>query len=336
LEFEIAVITAILVSITAFFTVYGTLPLLMKFLHKNNLLVLDYHKTDKVLVPIPAGPSIIAGILASESVLFAFFPSNSILALLAATFIAFIIGLIDDKKTMGGWFKPLALIIAALPILLFGEYDTYLDFPIFGAVKIPILYIGVVILMTSLIGNTFNSIDVLNGVLSGFMIIASISLSISMLIVQSFMEDPNYIIVLASLPLIFISVSFYKFHKFPSKIFPGNSGSLTFGVIYASLAILGDIEIIAIIIILPAIINSFLFLSSVKKIIEHRHLKSSTTFGKDNKLHDSGIKDSPITLVRLILGDGPMGEKEIGYTIFKLTIFSASLGIFSAFLIGIL
>ena len=49
----------------------------------------------------------------------------------------------------------------------------------------------------------------------------------------------NYEIAIASLPLGFASLAFYKYHKFPSKIFPGDSGALTLGAMYGAIAIVG-------------------------------------------------------------------------------------------------
>jgi len=44
---------------------------------------------------------------------------------------------------------------------------------------------------------------------------------------------------------------------------------------------------------------------------------------------------APITLVRLVLGAGPLSEKQVGYFIFKLAIFSGILAIITAFMMGI-
>ncbi|TBR24098.1 MAG: UDP-N-acetylglucosamine-1-phosphate transferase, partial [Candidatus Nitrosotenuis sp.] len=141
------------------------------------------------MIPRPGGPAIIAGILISEAVLFLAFPSDprniKIIALMITTSLAFIVGFIDDRKVLGGWFKPLALAVSAIPLVLIGiydpagVYDPNLIFPIFGSVKIPALYIGIIILMIPITGNTINSIDVMNGIASGFMTIASFSLTIA-------------------------------------------------------------------------------------------------------------------------------------------------------------
>jgi UDP-N-acetylmuramyl pentapeptide phosphotransferase/UDP-N-acetylglucosamine-1-phosphate transferase len=214
------IIPAIVSCIFAFFTVYLSTPPLIKFLQKRNFTVKDMNKKEHVMVVRPGGPSIIIGIITSEIVLYGFFQINEILVIMITSFIAFTIGYVDDRKVMSGWFKPTTLAIASIPIILFGTYDSHLYFPLFGTVQIPALYLGLIIFMIPITGNTINSIDVLNGVASGFMIIASFSLSIALFILE------NYEIAVISLPLGFVSLAFYKYHKIPSRIFPGDSLSL--------------------------------------------------------------------------------------------------------------
>ena len=316
--------------IIAFFVVYVTTPPLIKFLEKRNMAVKDMNKKEDVMVVRPGGPSIVLGIIVSEIVLYAFLQLNEIIALIITTTAAFAIGYVDDRKVMGGWFKPVALAIAAAPIIALGAYDTDLAFPLFGDVQIPALYLALIVLMIPIMGNTINSIDVLNGVASGFMVIASFSLSICLFIVQ------NYEIAIVSLPLGFVALAFYKYHKIPSKIFPGDSGALTLGAMYGCIAIIGGVEIIAAVAMLPAVINSFLFLSSVKRIVEHRQIKGKPVeHTEDMKLKATDDKTAPVTLVRLILAGGPLSEKQVGSAIFKLGIFSGILAIITAFMMGI-
>ena len=305
-------------------------PFVIRALEKRNITVVDANKKEKTMVARPGGISIIVGIELSLIILYVFFPISEILAVILTTFFAFIIGLIDDRKTMGGWFKPLALAFCAAPILLLGAYDSNLDFPLFGSVKIPLLYTALVVFMIPIMGNTINSIDVLNGVASGFTTIASFALSICLFILQ------NYEVGIICLCLSFASLAFYKYHKFPSKIFPGDSGAITFGAAYGAIAIIGGVEVIAAIAILPAIINSFLFLSSVKKIVEHREIKNPTSHTDDWKLQTTSENHAPITLVRLLIAKKPLSEKQIGTEIFKLAIFSGILAIITSFMICLL
>lgn len=321
------IIPAVVSCIAAFFIVYLTTPPLIKFLQKRNYTVKDINKKENVMIARPGGISIIAGILASEIILYAFLQMNEILAVMITTFLAFAIGYLDDRKVLGGWFKPVALAIAATPIIFLGAYDSDLAFPLFGEVHIPILYLVVIIFMIIITGNTINSIDVLNGVASGFMVIASFSLSIALFIIQ------NYEIAVISLPLGFVSLAFYKYHKIPCKIFPGDSGALTLGAMYGAIAIVGQVEVIAAVALLPAVLNSFLFLASVKKIVDHRELNEKPVeLTDDFKLKATKNKKARISLVRLIVANTPLSEKEVCYVIFKLALFSAGLAIITAFM----
>lgn len=319
------IIIAIIVSSIAFFSVYGLTPIFIKALASRNLTVKDVNKKGDVMIPRPGGIPIVIGLVAAEIALYAFFPISEILAVIIVSILGFCVGFVDDRKVMGGWFKPLALAFCASPILLLGAYDSNLSFPLFGLVQIPSLYLALVVFMIPITGNTINSIDVLNGVASGVVTIASFALAISLFIMQ------NYEIGIASLCLAFASLGFYKYHKFPSKIFPGDSGALVLGSTYGVIAIVGHVEVISAIAILPAVINSFLFLTSVKKIVEHREIKNPVLHTDDFKLKSTDDKTAPITLVRLIVAKLPLSEKQIGAEIFKLSIFCGILAVITAF-----
>ena len=322
---EQLIIPAIIAITIAFFSVYGLTPFVIRVLEKRNITVVDVNKKQKTMVPRPGGLSIIVGIESSLIILYIFFPVSEILAVILTTFFAFIVGIIDDKKTMGGWFKPIALAFCSAPILLLGAYDSNLTFPLFGTVQIPLLYMALVVFMIPIMGNTINSIDVLNGVASGFITIASFALSACLFIIQ------NYEVGIICLCLAFSSLAFYKYHKFPSKIFPGDSGALVLGSTYGVIAIVGHVEVISAIAILPAVINSFLFLTSVKKIVEHREIKNPTSRTEDFKIKTTDDTTAPITLVRLIVAKLPLSEKQIGTEIFKLSIFCGILAVITAF-----
>ena len=297
------------------------MPRFIIFLKLKGKVVNDNHKPNKPKVPRPAGPILLLSILIGELILFFITGNIEIIGILLTTSIAFIIGIIDDFKIMPGWFKPGALILASIPLIFFHIYDNELN-EIFGSVYIPILYIPLILISIPLAGNTVNSIDVFNGVATGFLII-----SMFPVIISTFLFGDLQILMF-ELPFLAALLGFYFFHKYPSKIFPGDSGTLVMGAMYGALAIASKSEIIAIIALLPAIMNSFLFLSSVKKIVEHREVKSRPTIlNEDFTLQASKEKNAPITLVRLILLDGKLSEREIVTKIYKLAIFSTSLAI---------
>jgi UDP-GlcNAc:undecaprenyl-phosphate/decaprenyl-phosphate GlcNAc-1-phosphate transferase len=316
------------VSAISFFAVLFMTPAVIRSLTAKGKVVPDIHKPEKPQVPRPAGPVIAVSIIAAEIVLFVLTMNTAVLAILLTTAIAFLIGYVDDSRVMPGWFKPVALLAAAIPLVVLdifvgGVYGDSLNL-IFGRVYIPILHLPLIFVIIPITGNTINSIDVLNGVASGFLIIASVPLLVSVAIFGSSE------VFLAALPLLFATIAFYKYHKFPSRIFPGDSGTLLLGAMYGAVAIAGSSEIIGVIALLPAVMNSFLFLASVKRIVEHRQVKARPTILTENfKLAASTDSAAPATLVRLIVVDRPLGEREVGYQIFKLAIFTALLALAS-------
>ncbi len=75
----------------------------------------------------------------------------------------------------------------------------------------------------------------------------------------------------------------------------------------------------------------------MKRIVEHRQIKGKPVeHTEDFKLKATNDKTAPITLVRLILAGGPLSEKQVGYAIFKLAIFSGILAIITAFMMRVI
>jgi len=314
-------IGTVIASIISFLINITLMPKFISFLKSKGKVVNDNHKPNKPKVPRPAGPILLLSIIIGELILYFITGNLEIISILITTSIAFVIGIIDDFKIMPGWFKPAALIIASIPLILFHIYDNELNV-IFGSVFIPILYIPLILISIPLAGNTINSIDVFNGVATGFLIITMFPIVISTFLFG------DLEILMFEMPFIAALLGFYLFHRYPSRIFPGDSGTLLMGAMYGALAIASKSEIIAIIALLPAIMNSFLFLISVRKIVEHRQLKSRPTIlNEDFTLEASKDKYAPITLVRLILLDGKLSENQIVMKIYKLVTFSSSIAL---------
>ena len=117
---EEKIIVGIIVSAVAFFSVYAITPVLIRALEKRNICVQDANKKGDVMVARPGGISIIIGFVASLITFYLFFPISEVLAVIVTSILAFLVGIIDDRRVMGGWFKPAALAFCAAPILLLG------------------------------------------------------------------------------------------------------------------------------------------------------------------------------------------------------------------------
>ncbi len=318
---------AAVIASTALLT-YILTRLSMKLLVRYGWVVEDAHKPHKPLVPRPAGPALIASILAGEAILYSATNDIRIIALSTATLIAGLIGLLDDAKYIKGSYKPMLLILAALPILTLGAYVPQPVFPILGmSVRLSIVYPILILIAIPITANTVNTIDVLNGVVSSFIVLTTLPLLLA------FALRGDMVIFTAALPLIVAAAVFYTLHRNPSKIFPGDSGTLAFGAMYGALAICGRAEVVGIIALLPAILNSFFFLSTVRRIVEHREIKERpVVLQEDFRLSPSHSREAPITLVRMILAKGPLTEGEVARAISMLTAFSALLAVITAIL----
>ena len=170
-----------IISAISFFVVSYLMPKTIKSLSSKGDTVQDVHKPNRQYIPRPAGPTLLVGIAVAEIILYFLTLNTIVIAVLFTTIIAFVIGFIDDKRVMPGWFKPLALIASAAPIIFFSAHGSHLNL-IFGDAFIPLLYIPLVLVIIPIAGNTINSIDVLNGVASGFVIITMVPLLFSVAI----------------------------------------------------------------------------------------------------------------------------------------------------------
>jgi UDP-GlcNAc:undecaprenyl-phosphate GlcNAc-1-phosphate transferase len=299
----------------------------------KNMAVLDYHKADRPKIPRPGGPAILLSILIGEAILFVLSGSYAILALIFATSISGLIGLVDDLKTLGGIAKPALLLVAGLPILVIQYaipnskvFSPTFYLPFFTKpAHIPLIYPLLVVVAIPVVTNTINTIDVLNGVVSGFILIACIPVSLDIYLrVLGGITEP--IILLAMFPILAGTGAFFLFHRYPSKIFPGDSGAITLGAAYGTMAMIGGAELVAVVAILPAILNSFFFLSSVKRLMEHRQIKNLPTIGlPDGRVISSDDPKAPITLMRMIVSRSAKAENEIANDILKLSLFCALL-----------
>jgi UDP-GlcNAc:undecaprenyl-phosphate/decaprenyl-phosphate GlcNAc-1-phosphate transferase len=323
-------IVATLVSFLG--THFGT-RYLISYLVNKKMTVEDYHKQGKPPIPRPGGPAIIIGLTAGELVLFAISGSLAVLALVLVTVISGLVGIVDDLKTLSGVAKPALLLVAGLPLIILQFaypnahiYSHHMYLPLFSTpTNLPLIYPLIILVALPVVTNTINTIDVLNGVVSGFILIACVPVGFA-IVLRILVGKEHPIILLALLPLVASVFAFYMFHKYPSKIFPGDSGAIALGGAYGAMAIIGGVEVVAVIAILPAILNSFFFLSSVRRLVEHRQIKDQPIdMLPDLKMVATKNRAAPVTLMRLLVASKAKSEEEISLDILKLAAFSALL-----------
>ncbi len=340
----------------AFIVTFLIMPYVIKAMKRRSIVGIDVHKLDRPEVAEMGGVGILFGVTVACLVLFlgsgliglGIFDFR-ILVFLAVLLIAGVIGAIDDLKPLGPKVKPLLTTLACLPILFYTwtlillglippflpAYIPYPFLPFLGTAQITIVYPLILIpLAIAITSNAVNMTDVFNGVMP----ITTIIIFIALLIVSLFMMVIG--IPEAGLGLLFSSVmigtlfAYYYYNRNPAKVFAGDTGSLLVGAAIGAVAIMGRLEIVAIVALLPAIMNAFYSLVSIGGLLERRQMKTRpTVFQEDGTLAASSDPKAPITLTRLVVARGPLTEQLITLSLATLTLASSILAILTVFLI---
>ena len=320
--------------ILPFLLVMVGLPPYLRYLVRHGRVSEDVHKKPPVSVPEPAGPMLFVGALAGEMFVAASYNSLVPVAIAIGAAIAFAIGLTDDLFVLGGRTKPLLLVFAGLGfvglvVLKSNIYNPIITFPILGDTSSHFfIYTVLAVAAYPIVANAFNMMDSFNGEISWFTLLTSIALLTGVSLHAAFTTGFSPSRVAAVLPLVAVSAAFLIFNRYPSKAFDGDSGALMFGAMFAGLSITSGVEIAAMIAVVPAILNSFYTLSSVRGFVERRRMGSRPTFvSDDGMIHASTEKDAPSTLVRLVLLSGPLFEMDLVKDIVLLTGVACALSI---------
>jgi UDP-N-acetylglucosamine--dolichyl-phosphate N-acetylglucosaminephosphotransferase len=294
------------------------MPPFLGALTRSGKVVDDVHKRPPTKVASPAGPMLFIAALAGEVVAYLAFGSLIPLAVIGAAFVAFAVGITDDLFVLGGKIKPLLLLLAAVPLVALARvesnlYIPALTFPIIGHTAPHfIIYTLLVVASFPIVANAFNMMDSFNGQISSFTLLASLALAFGIALHSAYTSGFSLVHMASALPLVAVALGFLFFNRYPSRAFDGDSGSLMFGAMFAGVAITGGVEVAAMIAIVPAILNSFYTLSSVRGFVERRMMNARPTYlGDGGKLYATADPSAPTTLVRLILLAGPQSERDL-------------------------
>jgi UDP-N-acetylmuramyl pentapeptide phosphotransferase/UDP-N-acetylglucosamine-1-phosphate transferase len=313
-------------------------PPFLRFLTRLGRVSDDAHKNPPTKVPEPVGPILFLGAVVGELVVAVGFQSLVPVAVVLGAAVAFAVGLWDDLYVLGGKTKPVLLLLAGLAfvglvLVAPNLYSSALNFPILGDTSPHFtIYTLLAVVAFPVVANAFNMMDAFNGEISSFTLLTSMALLFGVTLHYLATSGFGLARVAATLPLVAVAAAFLVFNRYPSRAFDGDSGSLMLGAMFAGLAITSGVEVAAMIAIVPAILNSFYTLSSVRGFVERRKMASRPTYiGDDGLLHASLEPKAPSTLVRLLLLDGPLSEKDLVTNIVYLTLlavlFSAAISV---------
>jgi len=166
-------------------------------------------------------------------------------AISATVLLAGFIGFTDDilgwKKGLTQLQKVLLTVPIALPLMVINAPHTVMTIPFIGPVDFGLVY-PLLLVPVGVIGaaNGFNMIAGYNGLEAGMGLIIFTSFGVTGLIVEKYWISLIAFIVSASL------LAFLCFNWYPAKVFPGNSFTYSIGSLIAAVAILGDMERLAV------------------------------------------------------------------------------------------
>lgn len=287
---------------------YFSIPTIGKFLKANGIVGIDVHKIKKPIVPESGGIVLAIGFTMFLGLLYVMTGKVQIIYMLMVSLLFGFQGFIDD-------------------IVRLGKYEKFFCSFLIGAVAVLFSGLtGVNIILATLfvvaIGNIFNLLAGLNGLEVGSGAIVSFFFGLCSLIIGSYIPGA------VCLGVFLILLSFLFHNKYPAKIFPGNSGTLVIGGLFASMTLYYNLYLILIPLLAVHIFNCVLkgwsagyFSSSEKKptkVLKNGVLKPRKDF---------------LSLIRLLLRLKPMKEPETVKTIWILEII---VGILTTAVVGMI
>jgi len=166
-------------------------------------------------------------------------------AISATVLLAGFLGFTDDilgwKQGLTQLQKFLLTIPIALPLMVINAGVSAMDIPILGSVNF-LLFYPLLIVPVGVVGaaNGFNMLAGYNGIEAGMGVIIFTTFGVTGLIIENYWISLIAFIVSASL------LAFLLFNWYPAKVFPGNSFSYSIGSLIAVVAILGNMEKLAV------------------------------------------------------------------------------------------
>ncbi len=177
--------------------------------------------------PCLGGIAIFAAFIVSMP-LFAYFFNvrfdYKIKGLLIASFLMFLLGVVDDAKNLRPHWKLITQLIAAALLIIFGIFTRISFLP--NWVNVILTFIWIIF-----ITNAFNLLDIVDGLTSGLVIVISSTL----LVVSLLNGDIFSGIILCA--LIGSHCGFLRYNYPPAEIYMGDTGSLFSGFVLAAVAV---------------------------------------------------------------------------------------------------
>jgi UDP-N-acetylglucosamine--dolichyl-phosphate N-acetylglucosaminephosphotransferase len=313
---------------SGFLVTFVSLPRIMDYMIGKGIVGRDVHKREKPIIPEMGGVAVLLGLSVCSIIGIYLFPRKALLfvSFLATALIAGVIGAIDDIVTLNARVKPFLMTFACIPILILGTYTPSIVFPYIGGARLTRIYPLLIPIVMAVTSNGVNMMDPFNGTMSG-----SCSFLVFFLFLSAILLGRGDGVLLTA-TLLGPLLAFFWFNKYPSKVFSGDVGSLSIGAAIGAIAILGRLEVVAIVAFMPQIMNAFYGLSTIGRLYERREVARPVTVLDDGRLMATSDPKAPLTLARFVLARGPLFESQAANVIVVLSAISGALALITAYL----
>ncbi len=293
------------VAVSLLLTVILT-PVMGRMGMRLGLTGIDVHKDWRPIIPKTGGLAIIASVSISLIVSSQIIGDPILhLAFLLPMIIAGLIGILEDAfGEISTKIKPLLLVLAALPIILLETYVPRPVLPFIGGTRLSRIYPIMILAAYPVVGNAANSMDILNG----SMVLTSLPF-LAMAATIFFLRGDTTLLTI-SLIIAASLLGFLIYNRYPAKIFSGNSGSLAVGALMTTIAIVGRIEVAAIIALLPHILNEMHVIFSIGGLRSAKSLRDRPVEVEGGRITASSRKTAPITLLRMLSSNVRITERQ--------------------------
>jgi len=255
---------SIALAVLSFVLTYVFLSKWIPLAKKKGIFGKDVHKTKKVQVT-EAGGVVILLVFSVALLLYGLwlvlqnYFDFKLLAILSATLLGGILGLLDHLIGIKWKTKIFLPLVVALPLMIARVGHTTMELPFFGTVDFGLAYTFLFLpLAVSAITNMTNMFAGYNGLEAGLGLVNTFWFMVVSLLIG------NQLTFIISLILFSSLLAFLKYNWYPAKIFPGDVGTFTIGIILASIAIVGNMEKFAISLFSLFIINFILLVYWLK------------------------------------------------------------------------
>lgn len=312
LNFQNILGVALICALVSFIATYNLMPRLINKLKNANVVGQDIHKVSKPLVAEMGGIGILFGFTIGMFIGIYLLPDleyELVITLLVILLVG-LVGMVDDLVRLSSKEKLIVLFLAGLPLIWVAPPE------------VGIIYLISMPISVTIASNLTNMLAGLNGIESGLGIISMISLTASCIIMGK--ND----VTIITMAMVGALIAFLIYNRHPSRVFPGDVGTLIIGATIAAVAFIGRIKIIAFIVLLPNIIDGILKFHSAGVMERQNH--HPTTVSTDGKLQ--APSEGFNSLIRWIL-KRPMKEKTVVIIIWIIGILFGALGILLAFIL---